>query len=80
MSNLPMTSRSWRELVEKYDDEDRHKDSLYPVVYHMSGGRDFRDSGPSGGFYNPAPPAPTPTPTPHRGFFFMPLPLTIGSG
>lgn len=51
-TNLPMTDRSWREIVEKADDEDRHKDSLYPVVYKVSGSREFRDSGPLRGIYS----------------------------
>lgn len=42
---------SWREIVERNDDEDRHKDSLYPVVYKFSSGRKMRDSGPSSGVY-----------------------------
>lgn len=45
------TQFSWREIVEKADDADRHKDSLFPVVYIVSGGRKFRDSGPNGGVY-----------------------------
>ncbi len=44
------TEFSWREVVEKADDADRHKDSLFPVVYIFNG-RKFRDSGPNGGVY-----------------------------
>ena len=42
---------SWREIVEKADDDNRHIDSLYPVVYIMLSGRKFRDSGPESGVY-----------------------------
>lgn len=52
-TDFPMTDRSWREFVEKVDGEDRHKDSLYPVVYKVTGGREFRDSGPLKGIYTP---------------------------
>lgn len=47
------TSRdfSWREVVEKVDGDDRHKESLYPKVYYFTGGRDRRDSGPASGIY-----------------------------
>lgn len=47
------TSRtvSWREFVEGIDDENRHRDSLYPVVYKFSGGVEKRDSGPKSGVY-----------------------------
>ncbi len=45
------TEFSWREIVEKADDDNRHQDSLFPVVYITSGGRKFRDSGPNGGVY-----------------------------
>ena len=38
------TQRSWREIVEKADDKNRHYESLYPVVYVFSNGRTFRDS------------------------------------
>ena len=48
---VTMTSRSWREIVEKFDDENRHRDSLYPVVYTFGSGRQFRDSGPTSGIY-----------------------------
>jgi len=46
------TTRSWRELVEKVDDENRHRDSLYPYVYEFSNGEKKRDSGPNGGPYS----------------------------
>ena len=42
---------SWREIVEKADDDNRHIESLFPVVYLVSGGRKFRDSGPESGVY-----------------------------
>lgn len=47
------TSRdfSFRELVEKIDGPDRHRDNLYPEVYQFSGGKPRRDSGPSSGIY-----------------------------
>jgi hypothetical protein len=47
------TSRtfSWREVVEKIDDEDRHKNNLYPVVWKFSNGQVKRDSGPTKGIY-----------------------------
>ncbi len=44
---------TWREMVERADNDDRHRDSLYPVVYVMSNGKVFRDSGPNSGVYNP---------------------------
>lgn len=47
------TTREWREIVEKADGEDRHRDSLYPPVYFFSNGRVMRDSGPNSGIYNP---------------------------
>ena len=50
---MPSTDHSWRELVERIDDEDRHIDSLYPYVYFFSGGRKLRDSGPTKGIYTP---------------------------
>ncbi len=40
----------WREVVEKADDDDRHVNNLYPVVYIFNG-RKFRDSGPESGVY-----------------------------
>lgn len=40
------STRSFREIVEKLDDPNRHRDSLYPVVYVFSNNRQFRDSGP----------------------------------
>lgn len=43
----------WRELVEKADDDNRHRDSLYPIVYRFSSGKVMRDSGPNSGVYNP---------------------------
>lgn len=49
------TTRDWREIVEKVDGPDRHRDSLYPIVYTFGGGlRRFRDSGPQSGVYEPA--------------------------
>ncbi len=45
------STKSWRELVEEVDDENRHRDSLYPIVYIFSNSRVRRDSGPSGGIY-----------------------------
>ena len=47
------TSRdfSWREVVEKADGPERHKESLYPNVYEFTGGRTRRDSGPTKGIY-----------------------------
>ena len=45
------STRNWREIVEKADDKQRHKDNLYPVVYIMQNGRKFRDSGPTKGVY-----------------------------
>ncbi len=42
---------SFREVVEKLDGPDRHKDSLYPVVYTFSNNKTRRDSGPTGGVY-----------------------------
>ncbi len=41
----------WRDVVESFDNEDRHRDSLYPVVYIFSNGKVRRDSGPSAGIY-----------------------------
>ena len=38
----------WREVVEKLDDDNRHQESLYPVVYVFSNSVKRRDSGPSG--------------------------------
>lgn len=49
MSNS--TTRNWRELVEKVDGPDRHRDSLYPFVYFFSGHNNRRDSGPNSGVY-----------------------------
>ena len=43
----------WREMVERADNDDRHRDSLYPVVYIFSNGKVMRDSGPNSGVYNP---------------------------
>ncbi len=47
------TSRtfSWREQVERIDDKNRHRESLYPVVYIFSNGKKRRDSGPNSGIY-----------------------------
>ena len=45
------TTRDWRELVENADNEQRHNDNLYPVVYTFRNGRQFRDSGPTKGVY-----------------------------
>ncbi len=42
---------SWREFVEKNDDENRHKDNLYPVTYKFQTSRVMRDSGPTKGIY-----------------------------
>lgn len=44
---------NWRDIVEKFDDENRHVDSLYPVVYFFSNDAKRRDSGPNSGVYNP---------------------------
>lgn len=43
--------QSFREIVEKIDGPSRHRDSLYPFVYHFSGNKSRRDSGPAGGPY-----------------------------
>ena len=48
------STKSWREIVEKADDKDRHQDSLYPIVYEFSDGITKRDSGPKKGIYTPA--------------------------
>lgn len=54
MSGAPTTSQiSWRELVEALDDKDRHRDSLYPIVYKFSEDVEKRDSGPRKGIYTP---------------------------
>lgn len=45
------SQHSWRELVETFDDKQRHIDSLYPIVYVFSNGRKRRDSGPEAGVY-----------------------------
>lgn len=47
------TSRdfSFREIVEKIDGPERHKESLYPIVYEFTGNRPRRDSGPTKGIY-----------------------------
>ena len=45
------TTINWRELVERVDDDNRHRDNLYPVVYIFSNGRMRRDSGPESGIY-----------------------------
>jgi len=50
------STKSWKELVEEADDENRHIDSLYPVVYKFSNGKVRRDSGPTKGVYDPAKP------------------------
>lgn len=42
---------NWRDIVEKADDQNRHRDSLYPVVYIFSSGAVRRDSGPDSGVY-----------------------------
>ena len=42
---------SFREVVEKIDGPDRHRDNLYPIVYKWSSGLSRRDSGPTGGIY-----------------------------
>ena len=47
------STQSWRELVEQVDDDKRHVDSLYPVVYNFSSGKTKRDSGPTKGVYDP---------------------------
>lgn len=48
---MTTTTKSWREMVEKADDEDRHRESLYPVVYEFGGRVRKRDSGPNAGVY-----------------------------
>ena len=47
------TSRdfSWREIVERNDEPNRHKNNLYPEVYFFSNKRPRRDSGPDSGIY-----------------------------
>lgn len=45
------TTRSWREIVEAADDENRQRDSLYPTVYTFGGRLQKRDSGPAAGVY-----------------------------
>ena len=48
------TTRQWRELVEKHDDKNRQRDSLYPIAYEFNGGEiTFRDPGPTKGIYTP---------------------------
>lgn len=42
---------SWREIVEKVDGPERHRESLYPYVYEFSGNNRRRDSGPAKGIY-----------------------------
>ena len=42
---------NWKQLVERVDNDDRHRDSLYPVVYVFSNNRVRRDSGPESGVY-----------------------------
>ena len=37
------STRSWREMVEKADDKNRHYESTYPVAYVFSSNRVFRD-------------------------------------
>lgn len=49
-----MTTKQWRDIVEKHDDENRHRDSLYPIAYEFGDERTFRDSGPLKGIYTPA--------------------------
>lgn len=45
------TQMSWRRLVEAFDDENRHRDSLYPIAYTFSDNKVKRDSGPESGIY-----------------------------
>ena len=45
------TTFNWRDVVERFDGDNRHNDSLYPVVYHFSSGATRRDSGPTAGVY-----------------------------
>jgi hypothetical protein len=42
---------NWRDIVEKFDDENRHQNNLYPVVYVFSNEATRRDSGPRSGVY-----------------------------
>jgi len=49
---MSSSTQSWREMVEKADDKDRHFESLYPVTYFFSNGRTRRDSGPESGVYD----------------------------
>ena len=51
MSTVTTRSIDWRELVEDADDENRHRDSLYPIAYRFSQGVIKRDSGPKSGIY-----------------------------
>ena len=41
----------WRALVESVDGQDRHQDSLYPVVYIFSNAAKKKDTGPASGIY-----------------------------
>jgi len=45
------TTFSWREIVEKAEGPNFHKESLYPIVYIFSNGRVRRDTGPEQGIY-----------------------------
>lgn len=47
------SQKDWREVVEEADNDDRHRDSLYPIVYRFSSGKVMRDSGPKSGVYAP---------------------------
>lgn len=48
--NTKTTTRQWRDIVAKADDDNRHRDSLYPIAYKFTN-RTFRDSGPTKGVY-----------------------------
>lgn len=47
------TSRNfdWREVVEKNDGPERHRDSLYPEAYRFAQIKPKRDTGPNSGIY-----------------------------
>lgn len=49
------TTISWRALVEELDGPTRHVNDLYPIVYVFSNNAFRRDSGPTGGVYEPQP-------------------------